>query len=169
VPAPTAARHRAQLRAGNGSSALFGLAAVAGAVAARHAGRLADRGRGEHTTGLAPVGLVVAWLPLALIEWSLAAVAGGLVLVDLAVQAVHVTNQSIIYTPRPEARSRLAAAYMVFYSVGIAGGSVASTATYAAAGWTAVCALGGTISLAALAVWIATTPDSAWKGLEANA
>jgi predicted MFS family arabinose efflux permease len=148
---------------------LFGLAAIAGAVAARRAGRLGDRGRGEHTTGLALVCLVVAWFPLALIEWSLAAVAVGLVLVDLAVQAVHVTNQSIIYTARPEARSRLAAAYMVFYSVGIAGGSIASTATYAAAGWTAVCVLGGTISLAALAVWIATTPHSAWKELEANA
>lgn len=39
----------------------------------------------------------------------------------------------------------------------------------ARAGWTAVCAPGGTISFAALAVWIATTPQSAWKGLEVNA
>jgi predicted MFS family arabinose efflux permease len=140
---------------------LFGLTAIAGAIAARRAGRLADRGRGEHTTGIALGLLVVAWLPLALIEWSLAAVAVGLVLVDLAVQAMHVTNQSTIYAARPEARSRLAGAYMLFYSVGIAAGSVASTATYAAAGWTAVCALGATISLAALAVWIATTPRSA--------
>jgi predicted MFS family arabinose efflux permease len=139
---------------------LFGLAAIAGAVAARRAGRLTDRGHGEHTTGLALGLLVVAWLPLALIEWSLAAVAAGLVLIDLAVQAVHVTNQSMIYAARPEARSRLAGAYMVFYSVGTGGGSVASTATYAAAGWTAVCALGATISLAALAVWAATTPQS---------
>ena len=83
-------------------------------------------------------------------------------LIDLAVQAVHVTNQSMIYAARPEARSRLAGAYMVFYSVGIGGGSVASTATYAAAGWTAVCALGATISLAALAVWTATTSRS-WQ------
>ena len=137
---------------------LFGLATIAGAVAARRAGRLADRGKGEHTTGLALGLLVVAWLPLALIESSLAAVAAGLVLIDLAVQAVHVTNQSMIYAARPEARSRLAGAYMVFYSVGIGGGSVASTATYAAAGWTAVCALGATISLAALAVWITASP-----------
>jgi predicted MFS family arabinose efflux permease len=64
---------------------------------------------------------------------------------------------------RPAARSRLAGAYMVFYSVGIAGGAVASTATYAAAGWAGVCALGATISLAALAVWIATTPRSTWS------
>jgi predicted MFS family arabinose efflux permease len=143
---------------------LFGLTAIAGAISARRAGRLADRGRGEHTTGLALGLLVVAWLPLALIEWSLAAVAVGLLLVDLAVQAVHVTNQGTIYAARPAARSRLAGAYMVFYSVGIAGGAVASTATYAAAGWTGVCALGATISLAALAVWIATTPRSTWRG-----
>ena len=142
---------------------LFGLAIV------RRSGRRAPRRaarrprEGEHTTGLALGLLVVAWLPLALIEWSLAAVAAGLVLIDLAVQAVHVTNQSMIYAARPEARSRLAGAYMVFYSLGIGGGSVASTATYAAAGWTAVCALGATISLAALAVWTATT-DRSWRG-----
>ena len=144
---------------------LFGLAAIAGAVAARRAGRLADRGQGERTTGLALGLLVVAWLPLAMIEWSLAAVAAGLVLIDLAVQAVHVTNQSMIYAARPEARSRLAGAYMVFYSVGIGSGSVASTATYAAGGWTAVCALGVTISLAALAVWTATTPRALCSAL----
>ena len=139
---------------------LFGLATIAGAAAAHRAGRLADRGQGDHTTGLALGLLVVAWLPLALIGWSFAAVAVGLVLVDLAVQAVHVTNQSMIYAERPEARSRLAGAYMVFYSVGIGGGSVASTAVYAAAGWTAVCALGATISLAALAAWIAASAPS---------
>ena len=132
---------------------LFGLAAIAGAIAARRAGRLADGGQGEQTTGVALGLLVVAWLPLALVDQSLAAVAVGLVAVDLAVQAVHVTNQSLIYAARPEARSRLAGAYMVFYSVGIGGGALASTATYAAAGWTAVCALGATLSLAALAVW----------------
>ena len=136
---------------------LFGLAAIAGAVAAHRAGRLADRGQGEHTTGLALGLLVVAWVPLALIEWSLAAVAVGLVLIDLAVQAVHVTNQSVIYAARPEARSRLAGAYMVFYSVGIGGGRVASTATYAAAGWTGACVLGATISLAALVVHVRLT------------
>ena len=131
---------------------LFGLATLAGAVAARRAGRLADRGSGERTTGLALGVLVIAWFPLALIGWSLAAVAVGLVLIDAAVQAVHVTNQSLIFAARPEARSRLAGAYMVFYSIGIGGGSVAATTAYAAAGWTAVCALGATISVAALAV-----------------
>jgi hypothetical protein len=87
-----------------------------------------------------------------------------LVLVDLAVQAVHVANQSRIYALRREARSRLAGAYMLFYSAGIAGGALAATATYAWAGWTAVCALGAAISLAAFAVWLAALPRDAVVG-----
>jgi hypothetical protein len=56
----------------------------------------------------------------------------------------------------PRARSRLVAAYMLFYSVGSAAGAIASTATYAAAGWLGVCALGAGLSLGALTLWAAT-------------
>jgi predicted MFS family arabinose efflux permease len=143
------------------TAGLFGLTAIGGAVAARAAGRFADSGTGERTTGAALGLLVLAWPMLALIDWSLATVALGLVLVDVAVQAVHVTNQSRIYALRREARSRLAGAYMLFYSAGIAGGSLAATATYAWAGWIAVCALGAAISLAALAAWVAALPRGA--------
>ena len=43
---------------------------------------------------------------------------------------------------RIEARSRLTAGYMVFYSIGSAGGSIASTQMYAHYGWGGVCLLG---------------------------
>jgi predicted MFS family arabinose efflux permease len=143
---------------------LFGLTAIGGALAARAAGRLADRGSGERTTGAALGLLVLAWPLLALIDWSLATVVVGLVLVDLAVQAVHVANQSRVYAIRHEARSRLAGAYMLFYSAGIAGGALAGTATYGWAGWSAVCALGAALSLAAFAVWVAALPRDAVVG-----
>ena len=133
----------------------FGLAGAAGALAAARAGRLADRGHGRRTTAVALALMLVAWLPLALLEQSLFALVAGLLLLDYAVQAVHVTNQSILYASDPEARSRLAGGYMVFYSVGSAAGSIASTAVHAWAGWTGVCALGAAISAAALAFWAA--------------
>jgi predicted MFS family arabinose efflux permease len=140
---------------------LFGLTSMAGVVSARRAGRLVDLGRGDRVTGAALGVLALAWPLFALIEWTLAAVAIGLLLLDWAVQAVHVTNQSLIYARRPEARSRLAGAYMLFYSAGIAGGALAATATYASAGWIAVCALGGAINVGALALWAATRPRKA--------
>ncbi|WP_010495320.1 MFS transporter [Paenibacillus elgii] len=131
----------------------FGLVGVAGALAAARAGRLADRSLGQRTTGIALTLLLVSWLPISMTESSLWALIAGVVLLDLAVQAVHVTNQSMIYNVRPEARSRLAGAYMIFYSIGSAVGSISSTLMYARAGWTGVCLLGAAISGLALLFW----------------
>ncbi|GGD50723.1 MFS transporter [Paenibacillus nasutitermitis] len=134
----------------------FGLAGVAGALAAARAGRLADRGFGQRTTGVALILLLISWLPISYTQHSLLALIVGIVLLDLAVQAVHVTNMSMILTLRPEARSRLTAGYMVFYSIGSATGSIASTRIYAYSGWNGVCVLGAIVSASALLFWALT-------------
>lgn len=128
----------------------FGLAGAAGALAAAKAGRLADRGFGQQTTVAALILLLLSWLPISLIEHSLFALVVGIMILDLAVQAVHVTNQSLIFKVRPEARSRLTAGYMMFYSLGSATGSIASTLIYDYAGWNGVCLLGSLVSVLAL-------------------
>ncbi|PAU47147.1 MFS transporter [Streptomyces albireticuli] len=140
----------------------LGLIGVAGALAANAAGRLNDRGLSRRTTGIAFALLAASWLPLALTRGSLWALVVGVILLDLAVQAVHVTNQTLIYALHPDAGSRLIGGYMVFYSIGSATGAVAATSLYAAAGWGAVCALGATFSCLGLALWAFTrdsTPD----------
>lgn len=134
----------------------FGLAGVAGALAAARAGRLADRGLGQRTTGVALILLLLSWLPISYTQHSLLALIIGIFLLDLAVQAVHVTNQSMILTLIPEARSRLTAGYMIFYSVGSATGSIASTSIYAYSGWNGVCLLGAIVSALALLFWALT-------------
>ncbi|MCR8656138.1 MFS transporter [Paenibacillus endoradicis] len=134
----------------------FGLAGVAGALAAARAGRLADRGLGHRTTGVALILLVTSWLPISYTQHSLLALVVGIFLLDLAVQAVHVTNQSMILTLRPEARSRLTAGYMIFYSIGSATGSIASTSIYVYSGWNGVCLLGAIVSALALLFWVLT-------------
>ncbi|MFG2563623.1 MFS transporter [Streptomyces sp. NPDC048496] len=138
----------------------FGLAGAAGALAAAPAGRLHDRGLAQWTTGTALALLAVSWLPLAFTRQSLWALVIGAIVLDLAVQAVHVTNQSLIYTVRPDAGSRLIGGYMVFYSIGSATGAVASTTVYAIAGWGAVCVLGAAISVLALLLWARSSPTA---------
>ncbi|TCR91662.1 MFS transporter [Rhizobium sp. BK376] len=135
---------------------LFGLAGMAGAVAAGGAGRLTDRGYGERTTGLSLALMLAAWLPIAMLHWSIWLLVLGVVALDLAIQAVHVTNQSMIFTLHSEARSRLVAGYMVFYSIGSAAGASGSTIVYGIAGWPGVCILGAGISVTALIFWAAT-------------
>ncbi|WP_342566386.1 MFS transporter [Paenibacillus sp. FSL R7-0345] len=134
----------------------FGLAGAAGALAAARAGRLADRGLGQRTTGTALALLLVSWLPISYARHSLIALIFGIIILDLAVQAVHVTNQSLIFRVRPEARSRLTAGYMIFYSIGSAAGSITSTSIYNYAGWSGVSLLGAVVSVAALLFWTLT-------------
>jgi predicted MFS family arabinose efflux permease len=71
----------------------FGLVGAAGATAATRAGRLADRGHGVRTTGAALVLLSLVWAPIALLQVSLWPLIAGLILLDIAVQAVHVTSR----------------------------------------------------------------------------
>lgn len=129
---------------------LFGLVGVAGALGAARAGRLADGGYAQWTTGVGLSLLLISWLPMGFMGGSYWALIVGIIILDLAVQAVHVTNQSIIFSLRPDGHSRLVAIYMIFYSLGSGGGSISSTAVYAKFGWSGVCLLGAFFSGAAL-------------------
>ena len=131
----------------------FGLAGVVGALMAARAGLWADRGHAQCTTAAALLTLLLAWWPLSLLQSSLWALILGIVLLDLGGQALHVTNQSLILRPRPEAHGRLISLYMLFYAVGSGLGALASTMAYARAGWQGVCLLGAAVSLLALWVW----------------
>lgn len=132
---------------------LFGLVGVAGALAARRSGRWADQGLGQRVTGISLAILTLSWLPIAFAQRSLIALVFGVLLLDFAVQAVHVTNQSLIFAARPDAQSRMVGAYMCFYSVGSALGAAAATQVYALWGWIAVSLLGALISATALMLW----------------
>jgi predicted MFS family arabinose efflux permease len=132
---------------------LFGLAGLAGALAASGAGRLADRGLGQWTTGIALAVLTSSWLPISLLHSSLVALAVGIILLDLSVQAVHVTNQSLIFAAHPEAKSRLVGGYMVFYSIGSGIGAISATTIHTLLGWSGVAILGAAFSAAGLVFW----------------
>ncbi len=134
----------------------FGLAGVVGALAAARAGQWADRGYARRTSGLALMLLLLAWWPLSLMEVSLWALVMGIVLLDLGGQALHVTNQSLIFRTRPDAHSRLVGLYMMFYAVGSGLGAISTTVTYARFGWQGVCTLGASVSLLALVFWWVT-------------
>ncbi len=147
---------------------LFGLAGAAGALGAARAGRWVDRGLGQRTTGVALALMLFAWLPISLLPQSIFWLIVGVLVIDFGLQAVHVTNQGMIYRVKPEAQSRLTAAYMIFYSIGSAIGSSSSTMVYAHAGWNGVCLLGAGIGALTLAFWAVTlraTPATATRAI----
>ncbi|NIF16785.1 MFS transporter [Pantoea sp. Cy-639] len=132
---------------------LFGLAGAAGALAANWAGRLADRGQGSLGTTVGLVALLLSWLPLGFAQSSLLALLLGVLVLDLAVQLVHVSNQNAVIALRPEARTRLNAGYITCYFIGGALGSLLGTQLFETHGWNGIVVAGLVIGTLALLVW----------------
>lgn len=121
---------------------LFGLAGAAGALSARRAGVLADRGHSRSLTLIGVLALLLSWGLIGLGSHSLIALLAGIVLLDLALQAVHITNMNLVLGLDENARNRLNSGYMFLYFVGGAAGSMASAAVYQQGGWIGVTVLG---------------------------
>jgi predicted MFS family arabinose efflux permease len=129
---------------------LFGLFGAAGVLAANVAGRNADKQRAHLTTIVGGALILLSFVVLYVGRDNVALLALGIVMLDAGMQGLQITNQSIIYSLVPEARSRINSAYMVCAFVGAALGSLAAGQCYAHAGWRGDCLLGGGIGLVIL-------------------
>ncbi|MFI6393407.1 MFS transporter [Nonomuraea sp. NPDC050540] len=132
---------------------LLGIAGLAGALGAARAGRWADSGRAAPVTGLALTLLILSWAAIAQLPWSMGLLIAGIVVLDFAVQAVHVSNQQLLTAAHPDRTSGVIGGYMVFYSLGSALGAAATTAVFTAHGWVGSSLLGAGFAACALAVW----------------
>ncbi|MDH1320807.1 MFS transporter [Enterobacter bugandensis] len=135
---------------------LFGLAGAAGALGARPAGGLADKGKSHMTTTAGLILLLLSWAAIWYGHVSVLALIVGILVLDLTVQGVHITNQTVIYRVKPEARNRLTAGYMTSYFIGGAAGSLISASAWQHAGWSGVCGIGALVAALNLVVW--------WRG-----
>ncbi len=135
---------------------LFGLAGAAGALGARPAGGLADKGKAHLTTTVGLLLLLLSWIAIWFGHASVLALIIGILVLDLTVQGVHITNQTVIYRVQPDARNRLTAGYMTSYFIGGAAGSLISAAAWQHAGWAGVCGAGAIIAVLNLLAW--------WRG-----
>lgn len=140
----------------DGVIGLFGLVGAAGALGARPAGGFADKGKSHLTTTFGLLLLLLSWLAIWFGQTSVLALIIGILVLDLTVQGVHITNQTVIYRIHPDARNRLTAGYMTSYFIGGAAGSLISASAWQHAGWAGVCLAGAVIALVNLVVW--------WRG-----
>ena len=121
-----------------GTIGLFGLAGAAGALGARPAGGFADKGKSHLTTTTGLLLLLLSWWAIWLGHSSVPMLIIGILVLDLTVQGVHITNQTVIYRIHPDARNRLTAGYMTSYFIGGAAGSLISASAWQHAGWAGV-------------------------------
>jgi predicted MFS family arabinose efflux permease len=136
---------------GSDVAGFFGLVGAVGALAAPLAGKAAD------TKG--PRFAITVGILLALASFILLGVGGGylaglvlgVILLDVGVQSAHISNQTLVFSLRPEARSRLNTVYMTGYFTGGSLGSVVGGLAWTHYGWPGVCAVGALFVALALA------------------
>lgn len=159
---------------GAGVAGTFGLVGAAGALIAPLAGKLSDR-HGSRWVISAGMGLLATSY---LLLWGeeraalsvavhVAALAAGVIVLDMGAQMVQVANQTRIFGLVPEARSRLNTVYMTVYFSGAAMGSALATVAWVHWKWNGVSCLAlGLIGLGAL--WHVTRPGSRGQGVRSE-
>ena len=141
---------------GSGVAGLFGLVGAAGAVCAPFIGRMADRYGARRNLLASLIVTLVSFVVLYEFGRHMAGLIAGVVLLDIGVQAGHVSNQTRIYGLLPEARSRLNMVYMVGYFSAGALGSYAGSVLWQRFGWAGVCGLGCLLLLTGCVVYGST-------------
>ncbi|HWB25634.1 MAG TPA: MFS transporter [Chitinophagaceae bacterium] len=135
---------------------LFGLAGAAGALAAPLVGRFADKGNLRVTIGYG-VGLyIVSVVLLYFTRENVIGCIAGIILIDVAQQSVHISNQTRIYTLIPEARNRLNTVYMTCSFTGTACGSAIGLFLWKHYGWLGVSAGNAALLFTGLAIYLLT-------------
>lgn len=118
---------------------LFGIAGAAGALAAPLVGKLSD---GNNPRKNLMIGFILQIVSIALFYFTgshLYLFVIGIVLIDIGQQAIHVTNQTRIYTLIPEARNRLNTIFMSVSFIGASCGSALGLWLWGQGGWNLFC------------------------------
>jgi len=133
---------------------LVGLVGLAGALAAQRAGWLHDRGWSVYGTGAA---LMLGLLSLAIAGFGsnhIFPILVSVLLLDIAIQATSVLNQTRLFSVDPNARSRLNTAFVASNFIGGAMGSALAGVLWEKGGWLPVVFGGSVIVAFAMIVWV---------------
>jgi predicted MFS family arabinose efflux permease len=114
---------------------LFGLVAIAGAMMAPIFGKLADKGNAKRSLVLAVSMIIVSLVLMKLMPDSVIILVAAVLMLDIGVQAMQVTNVAMIYTLDETSHSRINTIYMTSYFIGGALGTFVGLLCWKHGGW----------------------------------
>jgi len=141
---------------GSDVAGLFGLVGAFGAIAAGLMGRLSDKMDAYKLSIFTLLLIIVSFIIFIFSGNSIAGLIIGVIVLDMGVQATHISNQSIIYALEPGARNRINTIYMVTYFIGGGIGTFLASQAWGYYKWNGVCAVGIGLSLIATIVHLLT-------------
>jgi len=146
---------------------LFGIVGASGALAAPLVGKLGDKGGSRIAVGYGCAFIALSFMIFYFSAQSVIGVIIGIVLIDIGLQGVHISNQTRVYSILPEARNRMNTVFMSFSFLGTATGSAYGLFLWELGGWHAVTL--GCLLLSALAFIVyGSTYKSKRKALEST-
>ncbi len=141
-----------QFNEGSAAAGMFGLVGAFGAVAVGFMGRLSDK-MDAYKLSIYTLSLIlISFIVFYFSSHSIIGLIIGVILLDMGVQATHISNQSIIFALIPEARNRINTVYMVSYFIGGALGTFFASLVWKNYEWNGVCAIGAILSIIVMAV-----------------
>jgi predicted MFS family arabinose efflux permease len=117
---------------------IYGFVAIAGALMAPVFGKLADRGNSQRSLTIAILMVIVSLVIAKIAANSALAIALAVLLLDVGVQAIQVTNVARIYTLDAQSNSRINTVYMTTYFIGGAVGTSIGLLCWNLGGWNLV-------------------------------
>ncbi|WP_039865950.1 MFS transporter [Pedobacter sp. BAL39] len=138
--------------AGSSVAGSFGVIGMAGALAAALVGRIAKIVPYFRLTLYLILAFIASWLIFYGIGNTYIGLILGVIVMDAAMQALHIMNQSSIFTLHPEANNRLNTVYMTSYFVGGALGTYLTAIAWQQWLWNGVLMVGFGFSFLTLAV-----------------
>ena len=137
---------------GSTMAGLFGIFGIAGALGATVVGKLNDKIDKNRIIIFSVILLIFSWIIFLFSSYNLFGIIVGVVLVDLGLQAIHITNQNIIFAKNPEGRNRINTVYMVSFFIGGAMGTTLGAYAWENFQWVGVSVLGLSFSSSILLV-----------------
>lgn len=143
-----------------GSLSVFG---IAGALSASLVGKMSGRVNKIHLISVAIILMIVSWVIFGLAGFSYAGLIIGILLLDMGLQSMHVSNQTIVFSTNPDASNRLNAVYMTSYFIGGSFGTYIGGIAWGYYGWTGVVASGAVFVVLCLLIHLLLANKSRFR------
>ena len=140
--------------AGSDVAGLLGLVGIGGALSASYVGKIVGKVSNSSLIVGSTLLMIFSWLFFGVWGMSYVGLIIGIFILDVGLQALHVTNQTIIFSKNPEATNRLNTVYMTTYFVSGSIGAYLAGKAWGLWGWGGVVVTGGTFVLILLLVHI---------------
>lgn len=130
----------------------LGLVGIIGALAASLTGYISGKINKSVLITIACILMIFSWGIFGLLGSTYVGLIIGIIFLDMGLQGMHVTNQTIVFSSHPEAANRLNTVYMVSYFIGGSLGTLVGGQAWQMYGWNGVVVVGGLFVLLCLVV-----------------